>query len=101
MYMYDIVFQPSVVFGDPSVHPRNHTASLDFDRDDEILHYPFFVRRARSLDQEIDTRCRIQNRFGYMLFCHFGYTINFLNIQTPQKVVVIILKFELCGSTIE
>ena len=28
-------------------------------------------------------------------------TINFLNIWTPKKFVVITLKFELCGSTIE
>ena len=30
-----------------------------------------------------------------------GYTVNFLNIRTPQKFIVITLKFELCGSTIE
>ena len=29
------------------------------------------------------------------------YTVNVLNIQTPKTFVVIILKFELCGSTIE
>ena len=29
------------------------------------------------------------------------YTVNFLNIQTPKIFVVITLKFELCGSTIE
>ena len=29
------------------------------------------------------------------------YTVNFLNIRTPKKFVVITLKFELCGSTIE
>ena len=28
-------------------------------------------------------------------------TVNFLNIRTPQKFVLITLKFELCGSTIE
>ena len=28
-------------------------------------------------------------------------TVHFLNIRTPQKFVVITLKFELCGSTIE
>ena len=28
-------------------------------------------------------------------------TVNFLNIRTPKKFIVIILKFELCGSTIE
>ena len=26
-------------------------------------------------------------------------TVNFLNIQTPKKFVLITLKFELCGST--
>lgn len=60
---YLFILQSNIVFGDPSVNPRNHTSSLDFDRDDEILHYPFFVRRARSLDQDMDTRCRVQNRF--------------------------------------
>ena len=29
------------------------------------------------------------------------YTVNFLNIRTPKKFVVIILKFELCSSTME
>ena len=29
------------------------------------------------------------------------YTVNFLNIRTPKKFVVITLKFELCGFTIE
>ena len=28
-------------------------------------------------------------------------TVNFLNIRTPKTFVVITLKFELCGSTIE
>ena len=28
-------------------------------------------------------------------------TVNFLNIRTPKKFVVITLKFELCGSIIE
>ena len=28
-------------------------------------------------------------------------TVNFLNIRTPKIFVVITLKFELCGSTIE
>ena len=27
--------------------------------------------------------------------------VNFLNIQTPQKIAVIIIKFEQCGSTIQ
>ena len=29
------------------------------------------------------------------------YTANFLNTRTPKAFVVITLKFELCGSTIE
>ena len=29
------------------------------------------------------------------------YTVNFLNIWTPKQIVVMTLKFELCGSTIE
>ena len=28
-------------------------------------------------------------------------TVSFLNIWTPEKIVVITLKLELCGSTIE
>ena len=31
----------------------------------------------------------------------FALTVNFLNIRTPKKFVLITLKFELCGSTIE
>ena len=31
----------------------------------------------------------------------FQATASFLNIRTPKKFVVITLKFELCGSTIE
>ena len=30
---------------------------------------------------------------------HSVGTVNFLNIRTPKKFVVITLKFELCGST--
>ena len=33
-------------------------------------------------------------------FC-WALTVNFLNIRTPKKFVVIALKFELCGPTIE
>ena len=32
---------------------------------------------------------------------HNVITVNFLNIRTPKLFVVITLKFELCGSTIE
>ena len=32
---------------------------------------------------------------------HEQSTVNVLNIWTPEKFVVINLKFELCGSTIE
>ena len=36
------------------------------------------------------------------LISHYqGHTLNFLNIRTPKKFVVITLKFELCGFTIE
>ena len=31
----------------------------------------------------------------------FDFIVNFLNIRTPKKFVLITLKFELCGSTIE
>ena len=42
----------------------------------------------------------IQNKlvYGYVTVDN---TINFLNIRTPKKFVVITLKFELCSSTIE
>ena len=33
--------------------------------------------------------------------CFSICTVNFLNIRTPKTFVVITLKFELCGSTIE
>ena len=33
--------------------------------------------------------------------CHCSCTVNFLNIRTPQKFVVIVLKFEQRGFTIE
>ena len=39
-------------------------------------------------------------RSGYSHNVRFS-TINFLNIRTLKKFVVITLKFELCGSTIE
>ena len=32
---------------------------------------------------------------------HKTHTVNFLNVRTPKKFVVITLKFELCGYTIE
>ena len=46
-------------------------------------------------------------RVQFNIFCEVGteeetyITVNFLNIRTPKKLVVITLKFELCGSTIE
>ena len=36
-----------------------------------------------------------------LLKTRIDITVNFLNIQTPKTFVVITLKFELCGSTIE
>ena len=39
---------------------------------------------------------------GYQYISDYNhYTVNFLNIRTPRKFVIITLKFELCGSTIE
>ena len=45
---------------------------------------------------------------NFFVFCNFFLgpggdenTVNFLNIRTPKKFVVITLKFELCGSSIE
>ena len=37
----------------------------------------------------------------FKLSLYIKSTVNFLNIWTPQKFVVITLKFELCGCTIE
>ena len=39
--------------------------------------------------------------FGVLVILHLKGTVNFLNIRTPKTFVVITLKFELCGSTIE
>ena len=39
-----------------------------------------------------------RNRIKYV---GLQYTVNFLDIGTPKIFVVITLKFELCGSTIE
>ena len=42
------------------------------------------------------------NHSCYFYTCsQVAYTVNFLNIRTPKTFVVITLKFELCGSTIE
>ena len=40
---------------------------------------------------------------AHMFLCRniSSNTVNFLNLQTSQKFVIITLKFELCGSTIE
>ena len=43
----------------------------------------------------------IITKYNPCLFHCVLITVNFLNIQTPKKFVVITLKFELCGSTIE
>ena len=40
-------------------------------------------------------------RVQTQVMLHNEITVNFLNILTPKKFVVITLKFELCGSTIE
>ena len=40
-------------------------------------------------------------KFALVWSLKFDTTVNFLNIRTPKKFVVITLKFELCGSTIE
>ena len=37
----------------------------------------------------------------YLMLAVKSNTVNFLNIRTPKKFVVISLKFELCGSTME
>ena len=39
--------------------------------------------------------------FYIVTVCEERLTINFLNIRTPKKFVVITLKYELCGSTKE
>ena len=38
---------------------------------------------------------------GFVVVITAGITVNFLNIRTPKKFVVITLEFELCGSIIE
>ena len=43
----------------------------------------------------------LRPRKYHMYVLTWLYTLSFLNIQTPKKFVVITLKFELCGSTIE
>ena len=48
--------------------------------------------------QQVDTIVKIKNNLDTQKML---YTVNFLNIRTPKKFVVITLKFELCGSTIE
>ena len=40
-------------------------------------------------------------RFRVEILSKMLTTVNFLNIRTPKKIVVITLKFELCGSTTE
>ena len=59
-----------------------------------------------------DTFCHVVTHFYFERDAHeqkkdptwpnfSDITVNFLNIRTPKKFVVITLKFELCGSTIE
>ena len=42
-----------------------------------------------------------QTAFSNLNIQIFSNTVNFLNMRTPKKFVLITLKFELCGSTIE
>ena len=56
--------------------------------------------QMNSLQVEISDVTQKARRGSVQIFRAYG-TVNFLNIRTPKKFVVITLKFELCGSTIE
>ena len=76
--------------------------------DDGLDTGPVLLQKKTFVDPN-DTVDSIYNRFlfpeGIKAMVNFKknsyYTVNFLNIRTPKKFVVITLKFELCGSTIE
>ena len=59
----------------------------------------------KEMDQKINASYNIEGTVidNVENIKYFGITItvNFLNIRTPKQFVVITLKFELCGSTIE
>ena len=58
--------------------------------------------QLKALNLQVISIFRDRRFFLYHLQpIKMGFTINFLNIRTPKKFVVITLKFELCGSIIE
>ena len=56
----------------------------------------FWTRSARKHGQKAQSITPVREDI-----CIPVTTVNFLNIRTPKIFVVITLKFELCGSTIE
>ena len=63
----------------------------------EIIHAksPVIIRPVLEVVHFRHIHCMWSNAF------YSDTTVNFLNIRTPQKLVVITLLFELCGSIIE
>ena len=59
-----------------------------------------FLCFKSTSDSNIKPATFLINFLSNFADCYHG-TVNFLNIRTPKKFVVITLKFELCGSTIE
>ena len=55
--------------------------------------YPSIIKYQTCLFHRTSGKC--------LLIIEEMGTVNFLNIRTPKKFVVITLKFELCGSAIE
>ena len=62
---------------------------------------PFLHKKNTTLNKRsiFITICIFMQKENKISFEN-NYTVNFLNIRTPQKFVVITLTFELCGSTI-
>ena len=66
------------------------------------LFFPFFCQWIDAFILRIDGFLLHRTHCVCLLFKRFGRVIvNFLNIRTPKIFVVITLKFELCGSTME
>ena len=63
----------------------------------------FRVIRTNFLGVRIFRKFTVNRRIliEYSFKTNVNVTVDFLNIRTPEKFVVITLKFELCGSTIE
>ena len=59
--------------------------------------FQYFTLFVFNLDLLTELANNIINK--HLIKC--AITVNFLNIRTPKKLIVITLKFELCGSTIK